>query len=81
MPAIRVLIEDDDPVTRGGLHATLDQTNDVVVVGEADSHEMLVDLAAGYDFPIYLEVLGKSREDGEEVFAVDCIGEACDLGN
>ena len=39
MSTIRVLIVDGDPVTRRGLHATLDPVNDLVVVGEADSGE------------------------------------------
>jgi len=42
MPAnepIRVLIVDDHPVTREGLHAALDLANDVIIVGEADSGE------------------------------------------
>jgi two-component system, NarL family, response regulator DesR len=37
--AIRVMIVDDQPVTRDGLHAALDRANDVVVVGETDSGE------------------------------------------
>jgi DNA-binding NarL/FixJ family response regulator len=39
MWAIRVLIVDDNPVTRDRLHAALDLANHVVVVGEADSGE------------------------------------------
>jgi DNA-binding NarL/FixJ family response regulator len=39
MGAIRVLIVDDHPVTREGLHAALDLENDVVIVGEAESGE------------------------------------------
>lgn len=39
MPSIRVLIVDDHPVTREGLHAALDLANEVVIVGEADSGE------------------------------------------
>ena len=45
MSAIRVLIVDDHPVTREGLHAALDLANDVVVVGEADSGENAVEEA------------------------------------
>src|SRR4029453_959743 len=36
---LRILIVDDHPVTREGLHAALDLANDVVVVGESDSGE------------------------------------------
>jgi len=45
MAAIRVMIVDDHPVTREGLHAALDLANDVVVVGEADSGENAVEVA------------------------------------
>src|SRR3990170_1773607 len=43
--AIRVLIVDDHPVTREGLHAALDLANDVVIVGEADSGETAIEKA------------------------------------
>jgi DNA-binding NarL/FixJ family response regulator len=36
---IRVLIVDDHPVTREGLHAALDLAKDVLIVGEAESGE------------------------------------------
>jgi DNA-binding NarL/FixJ family response regulator len=42
---IRVLIVDDHPVTREGLHAALDLANDVVIVGEAVSGEDAVEKA------------------------------------
>ncbi|MGE5461394.1 MAG: response regulator [Solirubrobacterales bacterium] len=42
MSEIRVLIVDDHPVTREGLHAALDLANDVVIVGEADSGESAI---------------------------------------
>ncbi|MGE5460131.1 MAG: response regulator transcription factor, partial [Solirubrobacterales bacterium] len=42
MGEIRVLIVDDHPVTREGLHAALDLANDVVIVGEADSGESAI---------------------------------------
>ena len=45
MTAIRILIVDDHPVTREGLHAALDLANDVVVVGEAESGEAAIDKA------------------------------------
>lgn len=44
--SIRVLIVDDHPVTREGLHAALDLAEDVVVVGEADSGEDAVEKAS-----------------------------------
>ena len=43
--AIRVMIVDDQPVTREGVHAALDLANDDVVVGEADSGENAVEEA------------------------------------
>ena len=43
MDPIRVMIVDDHPVTREGLHAALDLANDVLVVGEADSGEAAVE--------------------------------------
>ena len=45
MSAIRVLIVDHHPVTREGLHTSLDLANDAVVVGEADSGENAVEEA------------------------------------
>jgi DNA-binding NarL/FixJ family response regulator len=42
-PTISILIVDDHPVTREGLHAALDLSEDVVVVGEAASGEEAVD--------------------------------------
>lgn len=45
MTTIRVLIVDDHPVTREGLHAALDLANDVVIVGEADSGETAIERA------------------------------------
>ncbi|GBC87120.1 Transcriptional regulatory protein DegU [bacterium HR12] len=44
--SIRVLIVDDHPVTREGLHAALDLAEDVVVVGEAESGEDAVEKAS-----------------------------------
>jgi DNA-binding NarL/FixJ family response regulator len=41
---ISILIVDDHPVTREGLHAALDLSEDVVVVGEAASGEEAVDV-------------------------------------
>jgi DNA-binding NarL/FixJ family response regulator len=43
MPPISILIVDDHPVTREGLHAALDLSEDVVVIGEAASGEEAVD--------------------------------------
>jgi DNA-binding NarL/FixJ family response regulator len=45
MTTIRVLIVDDRPVTREGLHAALDLANDVVIVGEADSGKTAIERA------------------------------------
>ena len=45
MPAIRVLIVDDHPVTREGLHAALELSEDVVIVGEAESGEEAIERA------------------------------------
>jgi DNA-binding NarL/FixJ family response regulator len=45
MPRINVLIVDDHPVTREGLHAALDVEEGVVVVGEASSGEEAVEQA------------------------------------
>ena len=45
MSAIRVLMLDDHPVDWEGLHAALDQANDVVVVGEARSGKSAVEAA------------------------------------
>ncbi len=44
VPPISILIVDDHPVTREGLHAALDLSEDVVVVGEAASGEEAVDV-------------------------------------
>ena len=45
MSQIRVLIVDDHPVTREGLHAALDLSEDVLIVGEAESGEQAIERA------------------------------------
>jgi DNA-binding NarL/FixJ family response regulator len=45
MPRINILIVDDHPVTREGLHAALDVEEGVIVVGEASSGEEAVEQA------------------------------------
>jgi DNA-binding NarL/FixJ family response regulator len=45
MPQINVLIVDDHPVTREGLHAALDIEGGVIVVGEAASGEEAIEQA------------------------------------
>ena len=43
---IRIVIADDHPVVRAGLHAVLDVVDDIDVVGEAATPDEAVELAA-----------------------------------
>ncbi|MEV6495606.1 response regulator transcription factor [Actinoplanes sp. NPDC051633] len=65
-PALRVLVADDHPVFRKGLHALLSSLPDVTVVGEACDGDQAIRLAAEHEPDIVVMDINMSGVDGVE---------------
>ena len=64
---IRVLVVDDHPIVREGLKQILSDTEDILVVDEADSGQAVLDCAAKTNFDVVLLDISMPGRDGLEV--------------
>jgi DNA-binding NarL/FixJ family response regulator len=64
---IRVLVVDDHPIVREGLKQILSDTEDILVVDEADSGQAVLTSAARSNFDVVLLDISMPGRDGLEV--------------
>lgn len=64
---IRVLVVDDHPIVREGLKQILSDTEDILVVDEADSGQAVLDCTAKTNFDVVLLDISMPGRDGLEV--------------
>ncbi len=64
---IRVLVVDDHPIVREGLKQILSDTEDILVVDEADSGQAVLDCTAKSNFDVVLLDISMPGRDGLEI--------------
>jgi two-component system, NarL family, invasion response regulator UvrY len=64
---IRVLVADDHPIVREGLKQILSDTDDIIIVGEADSGQAVLNFTARHHYDVVLLDISMPGRDGLEV--------------
>lgn len=64
---IRVLVADDHPIVREGLKQILADTSDIIIVGEADSGQAVLNFTASHHYDVILLDISMPGRDGLEV--------------
>ncbi|HQG32170.1 MAG TPA: response regulator transcription factor, partial [Deltaproteobacteria bacterium] len=64
---IRVLVADDHPIVREGLKQILSDTNDIIIVGEADNGQAVLNFTSKHHCDVVLLDISMPGRDGLEV--------------